>query len=162
MVHKRAGPGMVVQQEVMVESKEKCKREEKTLRATIEKGMSDSEDITFKYESEQKPGQIPGDGALTRATHTRDTPPPARALLPHHPRPSRRPRTILPRPAPGAASPTFPSQPQPLPPGPRRPRATPAFPRLVSTASAPPPAACAPPVPRRRPAPRLVPEGRSS
>ena len=27
MVHKRAGPGMVVQQEVMVESKEKCKRE---------------------------------------------------------------------------------------------------------------------------------------
>ena len=74
----------------MVESKEKCKREEKSLKAdererggeggmpdharsppchslpstrqaTIEKGMPDSEQITFKYESEQKPGQIPGD-----------------------------------------------------------------------------------------------------
>ena len=61
MVHRRAGPGMVVQQEVMVESKEKCKREEKRLSATIEKGMPDSEEIVFKYESEQKPGQIPGD-----------------------------------------------------------------------------------------------------
>ncbi len=48
MVHRRAGPGMVVQQEVMVESKEKCKREEKSLRATIERGMPDSEEITFK------------------------------------------------------------------------------------------------------------------
>merc|ERR1719482_2294734 len=64
MVHRRAGPGMVVQQEVMVESKEKCKREEKTLTATIEKGMPDGEDIVFKYESEQKPGQIPGDVVL--------------------------------------------------------------------------------------------------
>merc|ERR1719482_212337 len=64
MVHRRAGPGMIVQQEVMVESKEKCKREEKTLRATIEKGMPDAEDIVFKYESEQKPGQIPGDVVL--------------------------------------------------------------------------------------------------
>ena len=43
MVHRRAGPGMIVQQEVMVESKEKCKREEKTLRATIEKGMPDAQ-----------------------------------------------------------------------------------------------------------------------
>ena len=55
---------MVVQQEVMVESKEKCKREEKTLSATIEKGMPDGEDVVFKYESEQKPGQIPGDVVL--------------------------------------------------------------------------------------------------
>ena len=68
MVHKRAGPGMVVQQEVMVESKEKCKREEKTLSATIEKGMPDSEEINFKYESEQKPGQIPGDVVLKLKT----------------------------------------------------------------------------------------------
>ena len=68
MVHKRAGPGMVVQQEVMVASKEKCKREEKTLRATIEKGMPDNEEITFKYESEQKPGQIPGDVVLKLKT----------------------------------------------------------------------------------------------
>jgi len=44
--------------------KEKCKREEKTLSATIEKGMPDGEDIVFKYESEQKPGQIPGDVVL--------------------------------------------------------------------------------------------------
>ena len=68
MVHKRAGPGMVVQQEVMVESKEKCKREEKTLSATIEKGMPDNEEIVFKYESEQKPGQIPGDVILKLKT----------------------------------------------------------------------------------------------
>jgi DnaJ-class molecular chaperone len=68
MVHKRAGPGMVVQQEVMVESKEKCKREEKTLEATIEKGMPDNNEITFKYESEQKPGQIPGDVVLKLKT----------------------------------------------------------------------------------------------
>ena len=52
---------MVVQQEVMVDSKEKCKREDKRLTATIEKGMPDNEEIVFKYESEQKPGQIPGD-----------------------------------------------------------------------------------------------------
>ena len=68
MVHRRAGPGMVVQQEVMVESKEKCKREEKTLRATIERGMPDNEEIVFKYESEQKPGQIPGDVVLKLKT----------------------------------------------------------------------------------------------
>jgi len=64
MVQRRAGPGMIVQQEVQVESKEKCKREEKTLKATIEKGMPDGEEIVFKYESEQKPGQIPGDVVL--------------------------------------------------------------------------------------------------
>jgi len=68
MVQRRAGPGMIVQQEVQVESKEKCKREEKTLRATIEKGMPDGEEITFKYESEQKPGQIPGDVVLKLKT----------------------------------------------------------------------------------------------
>lgn len=64
MVQRRAGPGMIVQQEVQVESKEKCKREEKKLEATIEKGMPDGEQISFKYESEQKPGQIPGDVVL--------------------------------------------------------------------------------------------------
>jgi len=68
MVHRRAGPGMVVQQEVMVESKEKCKREDKRLTATIEKGMPDAEEIVFKYESEQKPGQIPGDVVLKLKT----------------------------------------------------------------------------------------------
>ena len=34
------------------------RREEKTLKATIEKGMPDGEEIVFKYESEQKPGQV--------------------------------------------------------------------------------------------------------
>ena len=67
MVHKRAGPGMVVQQEVMVESMRSA-REEKTLTATIEKGMPDNEEISFKYESEQKPGQIPGDVVLKLKT----------------------------------------------------------------------------------------------
>merc|ERR1712137_58132 len=42
--------------------------EEKKLEATIEKGMPDGEDITFKYESEQKPGQIPGDVVLKLKT----------------------------------------------------------------------------------------------
>lgn len=64
MVQRRAGPGMIVQQEVQVESKEKCKREEKALSATVEKGMPDGEEIVFKYDSEQKPGQIPGDVVL--------------------------------------------------------------------------------------------------
>merc|ERR1719269_577169 len=59
---------MIVQQEVQVDSKEKCKREEKTLRATIERGMPDGEQIVFKYESEQKPGQIPGDVVLKLKT----------------------------------------------------------------------------------------------
>ena len=60
----------------MVESKEKCKREEKTLSATIEKGMPDGEDIVFKYESEQKPGQARTPHApsrtLTPLTHRTD------------------------------------------------------------------------------------------
>lgn len=43
MVHRRAGPGMIVQQEIMVDSKEKCKREDKTLKATIERGMPDGQ-----------------------------------------------------------------------------------------------------------------------
>uniref|UniRef100_A0A7S4BTB8 J domain-containing protein n=2 Tax=Chrysotila carterae TaxID=13221 RepID=A0A7S4BTB8_CHRCT len=73
MVQRRAGPGMIVQQEVQVDSKEKCKREEKTLSATIEKGMPDNEAITFKYESEQKPGQIPGDVVLKLKTQPHAT-----------------------------------------------------------------------------------------
>merc|ERR1719269_88840 len=64
---------MIVQQEVQVDSKEKCKREEKTLRATIERGMPDGEQIVFKYESEQKPGQIPGDVVLKLKTVTHPT-----------------------------------------------------------------------------------------
>ena len=59
---------MYVQQEVMVESKEKCKREAKDLTLTIERGMPDGQTITFKYESEQKPGEIPGDVILKLKT----------------------------------------------------------------------------------------------
>uniref|UniRef100_A0A7S0LFQ6 J domain-containing protein n=1 Tax=Coccolithus braarudii TaxID=221442 RepID=A0A7S0LFQ6_9EUKA len=70
MIQQRAGPGMIVQKEIMVESKEKCKREEKKLSATIEKGMTDNEEITFKYEAEQKPGQIPGDVVLKLKTQS--------------------------------------------------------------------------------------------
>ncbi len=50
---------MIVQQEVMVESKEKCKREEKTLSATIEKGMPDGEDIVFKCAAYHPPPPRP-------------------------------------------------------------------------------------------------------
>ena len=38
------------------------------MHATVEKGKPDAEEIVFKYESEQKPGQIPGDVVLKLKT----------------------------------------------------------------------------------------------
>lgn len=61
MVQRQMGPGMIVQQQVQVPSKEKCKNEEVTLDLVIEKGMADGAQITFPRMSEQTPGQIPGD-----------------------------------------------------------------------------------------------------
>jgi len=61
MVQRQMGPGMIVQQEERVPSKEKCKNEETTLSATIEKGMGDGAEIKFPRKSEQAPGQVPGD-----------------------------------------------------------------------------------------------------
>ena len=47
--------GMVVQQQVQVKSKEKCKMEQTTLDVVIEKGMAPGAEIKFERMSEQKP-----------------------------------------------------------------------------------------------------------
>lgn len=65
MVEKQVGPGFFVQQEAEVKSKEKCKQELKELEVQVERGMSSGEKVKFKYLSEQKPKQIPGDVYVT-------------------------------------------------------------------------------------------------
>lgn len=61
MVQRQMGPGMIVQQEERVPSKEKCKVEDTVLKATIERGIMDGGEIKFPRMSEQSPGQVPGD-----------------------------------------------------------------------------------------------------
>lgn len=61
MVQRQMGPGMIVQQEERVPSKEKCKNEDTVLKATIERGIGDGESIRFPRMAEQSPGQVPGD-----------------------------------------------------------------------------------------------------
>lgn len=65
MVQRQMGPGMIVQQQEEVASKEKCMEEETTLDAVIEKGMGAGQEIVFERMSEQRPKQIPGDVILT-------------------------------------------------------------------------------------------------
>jgi DnaJ-class molecular chaperone len=60
-VQRQVGPGFMVNQQVEVKSKEKCKEQSVTLKATIERGHDDGAQIAFPRMSEQKPGQIPGD-----------------------------------------------------------------------------------------------------
>ena len=55
------GIGMIVNQQVAVKSKHKCKQEETTLEITVERGMADGASIKFPRMSEQTPGKIPGD-----------------------------------------------------------------------------------------------------
>ncbi|CAK9017309.1 DnaJ homolog subfamily A member 4 (MmDjA4), partial [Durusdinium trenchii] len=71
-VHRQLG-GFIVQQQEEVPSKEKCKNEQKTLTAHIERGMEEGDELRFKYMSEQKPRQIPGDVVLViqQARHAR-------------------------------------------------------------------------------------------
>ena len=61
MVQRQMGPGMIVNQQVQVDSKEKCREEQTDLEVLVEKGMGDGSKITFERMSEQTPGQIPGD-----------------------------------------------------------------------------------------------------
>mmetsp|Transcript_30118 Transcript_30118/g.37130 ORF Transcript_30118/g.37130 Transcript_30118/m.37130 type:complete len:255 (+) Transcript_30118:323-1087(+) len=61
MVQRQMGAGFIVQQQEEVPSKEKCKNEEKKISIQIEKGMEDGTQIRFKYASEQRPKQVPGD-----------------------------------------------------------------------------------------------------
>lgn len=58
------GP-MVVQQQVEVESKQKCRMTNAALSVGVEPGMADGDTITFKGTGEQKPNHIPGDVVLT-------------------------------------------------------------------------------------------------
>lgn len=61
MVQRQMGPGMIVQQQVEIPSKERCKTEPATLDVQIEQGMHEGEEIRFPKMSEQFPGKIPGD-----------------------------------------------------------------------------------------------------
>lgn len=61
MVHQQIGPGMVIQQQQEVASKDKCKQESTPLRIEIVRGMRDGDSVTFKHKAEQSPGQLPGD-----------------------------------------------------------------------------------------------------
>ncbi|CAJ1424209.1 unnamed protein product, partial [Effrenium voratum] len=59
------GPGMFMQQQEEVPSKEKCKQEKAVIDAQIEKGMRDGESLTFPRMTDQRPGMIPGSMILT-------------------------------------------------------------------------------------------------
>lgn len=61
MEMRQMGPGMMVQQQVQVPSKEKCKEETTTLDVVVEKGMKEGDVVTFERMAEQTPGKIPGD-----------------------------------------------------------------------------------------------------
>jgi len=76
MVQKQMGH-MIVQQEEQVPSNEKCRQEETSLDASVERGIPDGHQIRFKFKSEQSPGKVPGDVVVTirtkkHATFTRD------------------------------------------------------------------------------------------
>jgi len=68
MVQRQMGPGMVVQQEERVASKEKCKVEDTALETVIERGIPDGAEIKFPRKSEQSPGQVPGDVVMKLKT----------------------------------------------------------------------------------------------
>lgn len=65
MVNRQVGPGMVIQQQEEVASKEKCKNEETVIDVTIEKGMSAGEKVRFDRMAEQSPGMVPGGVVFT-------------------------------------------------------------------------------------------------
>ena len=59
---------MIVQQEQLAPSSERCKEEAAVLHAVIERGAADGSKISFERASEQTPGEIPGDVHLHIAT----------------------------------------------------------------------------------------------
>ena len=75
MVQREMRPGMIVQQQEEVQSKEKCKNEETVLKAHVEQGMDNGAELTFPRMSEQLPGQIPGNiiMALKQKPHAKFT-----------------------------------------------------------------------------------------
>ncbi|CAK0791482.1 unnamed protein product, partial [Prorocentrum cordatum] len=69
MVNRQVGPGMFMQQQEEVQSKEKCKDRESTpLDVQIEKGMRNGETVKFERMAEQRPGIIPGGVVFTLKT----------------------------------------------------------------------------------------------
>eukprot|EP00933_Yihiella_yeosuensis_P025690 TRINITY_DN19926_c0_g1_i1.p1 TRINITY_DN19926_c0_g1~~TRINITY_DN19926_c0_g1_i1.p1 ORF type:complete len:507 (-),score=95.03 TRINITY_DN19926_c0_g1_i1:199-1647(-) len=60
MENRQVGPGMFMQQQVQVKSKEHCKVENTEIDVTLEKGMRDGETLTFPRMAEQRPGMLPG------------------------------------------------------------------------------------------------------
>merc|ERR1712050_645463 len=56
---------MIMQQQVQVPSKEKCKHEDTKLDVFIEKGMRDGEQLTFPRMAEQRPNMVPGSVIFT-------------------------------------------------------------------------------------------------
>ncbi|CAE8624296.1 unnamed protein product [Polarella glacialis] len=65
LVNRQVGPGMFMQQQEEVQSKEKCKVENTLIEVQLEKGMRDGETLTFPRMAEQRPGQIPGSVMFT-------------------------------------------------------------------------------------------------
>lgn len=63
IVQRRMGP-MIMNQEIMEPSKERCKDDAKTLHADIERGAAELSEVVFPRASEQTPGKIPGDVKL--------------------------------------------------------------------------------------------------
>jgi len=72
LVQKQMG-NMIVQQQVNVPSKEKCKEEQVTLETLLERGMADGSEVKHVRMSEQKPGEIPGDVIITLKTKPHPT-----------------------------------------------------------------------------------------
>jgi len=65
MVNQQVGPGMFIQREQEVQSKEKCKQGHDVLDVNVEKGMKDGEALTFERMGEQRPGVLPGAAVFT-------------------------------------------------------------------------------------------------
>merc|ERR1719487_1362391 len=65
MVQQQVGPGMFMQREQEVQSKEKCKHEQTVIDVNIEEGMRDGETVTFERMAEQRPGMLPGSVVFT-------------------------------------------------------------------------------------------------
>uniref|UniRef100_A0A7S0FKB9 J domain-containing protein n=1 Tax=Pyrodinium bahamense TaxID=73915 RepID=A0A7S0FKB9_9DINO len=59
-VHVQVGPGMFMEQQQEVPSKERCRQEEAVLDVQIERGMRDGEQVTFPRMAGQRPGMLPG------------------------------------------------------------------------------------------------------
>mmetsp|Transcript_75579 Transcript_75579/g.162000 ORF Transcript_75579/g.162000 Transcript_75579/m.162000 type:complete len:497 (-) Transcript_75579:97-1587(-) len=64
-VQRQVGPGMFIQQQEEVASKEKCKHENTGIDVQIEKGMRDGESVTFPRMATQRPGMLPGSVVFT-------------------------------------------------------------------------------------------------